>query len=688
MIPPNHRHWLPRLLGLWAIPTLITFAAMLTHRSDNPALLGRYSVFVAAMLAGLLLFVAALIGAALALRGRSALLARVDALLRRWRSRRWFALLILVATGIALAGMWGFFLGDHLITYALLRLFLGATLAIGALAILFGGEAAPAPARWTPLALIVLAGLFLLALALVEFYPAMYRTDEAFIFSMARHLAESGHNGPTIYRHVIPQDYGAGGLWTWGMAAWLRVVGSSLFSGRLYILLVGLVGLAVTVAAARRGYGAAAGWLTALVGLFAVTALHYIRNDMPGMVFLGLALFFFVLGQQRRDWRLHLLVGLSAGLCIDAAPIAYCFGLGFGLFYLARYIAAIRTQRRWFWPPFWALAAGGALALGIYLLFRSGASYAASPERGGGIADMLSAYVGSLGAALASGSALDLLQQVLTTWLTNQPILFGLAALGVIVAARERTDLDRLLLVLLATWLGVIVFTYHYFPVLYLVHGLPVALLLAGRGVTGGLPLLLQSAPAGMNALGRAAALLLAVWLLAALAHNVAGLSSSSLEDVVQAGREIAQIVPQDSVVVAAEPYYFGMLDHRNFVGGAVEGMLVQWQGRTPGEAWEIVAPDAVIFSERWAEPPHTPALLAYMQDHAFALVGCWQRHPMATWNCGWREVLPVLRRTRRVRRCVCRAGARASCPERPTASGCSALTQKHWVCRPLTAGC
>jgi hypothetical protein len=521
--------------------------------------------------------------------------------------------------------MWFFFLGDHLIAYALLRLFLGATMAVGALAILFGGEAVPASARWTPLALAGLLVLGGIALLTVEFYPPMYRTDEAFIFSMARHAAERGHTGPTIYRHAIPEDYGAAGLWTWLMAAWLQIAGISFFSGRLYILLVGLIGLAVTVAAARRGYGAAAGWITALVGLFAVTALHYLRNDMPGMVFLGLALFFFVLGQRRQDWRLHLLVGLAAGLCIDAAPIAYCFGLGFGLFYLARYVAAIRAERRWFWPPFWALAAGGALALGIYLLFRSGASYVESPERGGGIADMLSAYVGNLGAALASGSALALVQQVLTTWLTNQPILFGLAALGVIVAARERTDLDRLLLLLLATWLGVIVFTYHYFPVLYLVHGLPVALLLAGRGVTGGLPLLLQSAPAGMNAPGRAAALLLAVWLLAALAHNVAGLSSSSLEDVVQAGREIAQITPQDSVIVAAEPYYFGMLEHRNFVGGAVEGMLVQWQGRTPEQAWEIVAPDAVVFSERWAEPPRTPALLAYMQAHAFAPVGCWQ---------------------------------------------------------------
>lgn len=624
MTSPSHR-WLPRLLGLWAIPTLITFAAMLTHRSDDPALLGRYSVLVAGMLAGLLLFAAALIGASLALRGRPALLARIDDLLRRWRSRRWFALLILAAAGVALAGMWFFFLGSHLITYALLRLFLGATLAVGALAILFGGEAAPAPARWTPLALIALAGLLLLALAMAEFYPAMYRTDEAFIFSMARHAAEDGHTGPTIYRHVIPEDYGAAGLWTWMMAAWLRVTGISWFGGRLYILLIGLIGLAVTVAAARRGYGAAAGWLTALVGLFAVAGLHYIRNDMPGMVFLGLALFWWTLGQQRRGWRLHLLVGLSAGLCIDAAPIAYCFGLGFGLFYLTRYVAVIRAERRRFWPPFWALALGGALALGIYLLFRSGASYVESAERGGGIADMLAAYVGNMGASLTSGSALDLLQQVLTTWLTNQPILFGLTALGVVVAWRERTDLDRLLLILLAAWMAVIILTYHYFPVLYLVHGLPVALLLAGRGVTGGLPLLLQSAPAGMNALGRAAALLLAIWLLAALARNVAGLSSSSLEDVVQAGREIAQIAPQDAVIVAAEPYYFGMLDHRNFVGGAVEGMLVQWQGRTPEQAWESVAPDAVIFSERWAEPPRTPALLAYLQEHAFALAGCWQ---------------------------------------------------------------
>ncbi len=102
-------------------------------------------------------------------------------------------------------------------------------------------------------------------------------------------------------------------------------------------------------------------------------------------------------------------------------------------------------------------------------------------------------------------------------------------------------------------------------------------------------------------------------------------MTQSSLEDAIVAGQEIAQLVPEDAVIVAAEPFYFGMLNHRNFVGGAIEGMLVTWDGFSPAAAWDLVAPGAVVLSEDWPEPPKTAALLAYLGAHDFTLRQCWQ---------------------------------------------------------------
>lgn len=103
-------------------------------------------------------------------------------------------------------------------------------------------------------------------------------------------------------------------------------------------------------------------------------------------------------------------------------------------------------------------------------------------------------------------------------------------------------------------------------------------------------------------------------------------LPGTSLEDVVETGRQIAEIVPPDAVIVAAEPYYFGMPEHRGFVGGAIESMMENFADIPPVAAWPVISPDALVFSSQWStEPEKTPALLDYMDGQGFVLVRCWQ---------------------------------------------------------------
>ncbi len=486
------QHWLPRLLFLWAMLALATLAVMLTHRSDNTMFLGRYSPAIMGMVGLLAATTLAGLGAGAILGQRPSLLARLDASLLEFRQNRYRRGAVLILSGMALGAIWLLVLGNHLPTYAMLRLFLGATIALTALGILYGGDTTDSSANWSPLAWGGAALLVLIALATVSFYPAMYHTDEALIFSMGRNLLETGHNGTPIYRHSYPLDDGRGGLWTWGLAAWLEIFGLSFTAGRLHFLVLGLVMVGLTAWTVRQMYGKTSALFTVIPGIFVATALNFLRYDMPCALWLALALVFFSVGQRRDGWWWHLLTGAAAGLCVDSAPIGSCFGLGFALFYLWQYIGYVRSTRRWLWLPFWGLIAGGLAALLIYALTRAGTSY---PSSSGSTLSMLSRYVTIISDSLATGRFLEMARQFLTTWLTSQPLFFGLVVLGTVTALRKRTVFDRLLLVLLVTWTTVMIFAFHYFPVLYLVHSLPITLALAARALTDGVPWLLNAAP-------------------------------------------------------------------------------------------------------------------------------------------------------------------------------------------------
>jgi hypothetical protein len=174
-------------------------------------------------------------------------------------------------------------------------------------------------------------------------------------------------------------------------------------------------------------------------------------------------------------------------------------------------------------------------------------------------------------------------------------------------------------------WMAVIVFAYFYFPRFYIMLGLPVFVMLAGRGLARGIPLLLgYNSDEQTTRLTWASLLLATIWFTTSTAYNFIELPTQSLEDVVQAGEQIGDMTPNDAVIVGAEPYAFGLIDHPNFVGGAIESMLINFQGLSAGEAWATVAPDALIFSaDGPTEPERTPALLRYMDENAFGLRAC-----------------------------------------------------------------
>ena len=614
--------WLPRLLFIWAIFALITFGVMLTHVSDHPSFLNRYSTSVAAQLGVCIALVLVAGTGGIYLSRQPTKRAQIDAVLTRLRSRRAFAPFVVTVCSLLLVTVWLFFLGNHLPTYAFLRFFMCFSIMVWGLALIWGSLTALPAWYWGVLPWIILVVLAIFAVITINYYPALAKADEAFVFSMRRNALENGHVVPMIYRQVFPENY-YGGVWTWMMAGWLRIAGLSFASGRLYVLFISLVSLIFMTLGSFRFYDKSTAFFTMLMGAFAFITSNHIRFDIHVALWLSIGIFFYSLARTSQRWWAHLLTGFTIGMTIDSNPVAYCFGLGLVLVYGWDYVILMRRERRWFWPPFWWMAFGGLIALGVFLTIHSGGTFLGEKTT----SDVLKDYSVSIVEGLISGRFLNLAAQYFGILLTNQPILTGLMILGLLTTLRDRGRGDRFLFLMYFAWMGVIILAYFYFPAFYIVLGIPLFAILAGRGLARGIPWLLGTIADRASLLTQTTMILTAIWLFSALAYNIKTLPSLSLEDVVETGRQIAAITPKDISIVGAEPYYFGMIDHPNFIGGAVENfMLGSHKNMVPSEVWPIVSPEAIIFSTGWpSEPAQSPALLNYMTEQGFGMRACFE---------------------------------------------------------------
>lgn len=605
-------HWLPYSLRIWSAVSLVMFLIMTTHQSDAPTIFARYSNLIAFVLLGLLTLTVVTYGAAGYLSRHDSRTEQVDRRLRQWRTIRVVPFLIVGLTGIAVFAVYLFVLGDHLPTYAALRAFLALSILMLALAMLTGGDTSTPPTRKIKIRIIII-GLsipVLLALFASTIMPPLLKTDEAFTLSMGINLRDFGDTAPLIYKGIYADHYAWGGLWLRGLALWIQVVGEGLAQGRHYILLAGFLATTLTGIATARLYDRATACYTAIIMAFMVLRLSYLRPDMFVALYLSTALVAYAYAKPGQRILFHFLTGFFIGLCIDAAPLAYIFGVAAAILYLGRFVQAFGRDRiRALWPLI-GLGMGGGLAILVYLLTRSGTSW-------------------FTGASLESDYLNTVLNHVktltpttdLNSLLTALAPLTLLAIIGSAALVKQRS-LDRGLVVIVGIWLCFIPFFAHYFPAFYAVHGLPLLAILAGVGVTQGITRWLRT----LSLPPTATIILLTLWLSAWAASWAT--SADNLSDVVEAGRQIAQTLPPEARIVAAEPYYFGMLDNfqHTFRGGAFEQNSVTIAQHQADTAWADFAPDYIIFSQNWPqEPARTPALLNYMQTFHFERIGCWQ---------------------------------------------------------------
>lgn len=630
----NKAHWLPRTLRFWAAFAVITLIVMLTHESDTPVVLHRYSYPVFMSLLGLTIGIIT----SIALANASRTSERIERQLETWRMKSWFMPLVLIVAAGLLITMWFFFLGDHLETYRVLRLFLGFTILLVALIVLTAGDVSETRINIRNIILPLIAVSFIAAVLVSNFYPVLHR-DETLILGMVRNFADTGNAGPTLYRFTMPTNYIARGLWIWFMSGWLKLTGFSLMSARFYSLLLGYLALPFIWGTAARLYNRTVAWLAVLLAAFAIAPVGYSRTDTSTILLFSLALYCYVLARSNSRWWLHLLTGLFVSLAVDSELIAFVFGLGFFVNYLLQYIKQRRVTRKWIWWPIIFLIIGGLLGTAFYGVTRAGTTFlkggynsmsrdtSANTGESAEPASVAISYLADGLQRIKDGSFIIEAETVLSTFISSQRFLLGLLICGLLVAFYEHQESDRFLLIMFGVWLGIIVFTYFYFPPFYTVHVLPITSILMARGLEGVATRLLGSQFSVQSRYVIVATLLLCVWFAAIYFKDVATASGNHFPEQIEISNQISKMIPQETVIVGASPYFVGMLNNRGFVAAETERAMIDYLQLPTDSVWSTIKPNAIVFSTEWPTlpAPSNPLLRDYMTEHTFSMIHCWQ---------------------------------------------------------------
>lgn len=565
------------LTRVWLWLHLATLAALLWHPSQPAVLLGRYSRNASVMMLALLLTVPAVVWAARWLPAQSP----------PFKLSAWLALM---GAAVIIGVLWGVPFASAA-PYKVLRLY--GSFVVFTLVVYISRDIDEIP-HFAP----ILAGVSLvMVVAAAVRFPGVLWTDEGYMLGAALGFNEYGVPVPLLWE---PLESASFSLAYMGMGGWLRVFGAGHLAARFYVLLLGLLTVAVTWAVARRVYGGFAAWGAALLGLFGVIYLNVLRQDILVGLYVAVGLLLYVIAIERGRVWLHLLVGLVIGFSVDGHPLAYRIGLGFGAAYAVEYGLRMWRERRFvMWTPFYLLAVGGvAGAVGYLLLYR-----AITPAIGN-LAQTSPFTVGWHGVNIGN-QINDALQRL--------PLLVGVAGMGTVIAARQNTPLARLLLSVLVLSVAIFLTLYPIFRWYYLAHLLPVLMLLAAAALAA-----LPDKPSV-----RAAALV--VITVAGAGYLLRGvvLNEQDYRPALAVADAIREVIPPDTPFTGVDPFYLRMSDYPFFEQQIIQ-LFARQRGVSVDKAWEIVAPEAVALVSDYPLP-YPPGLLDYIARHEMVRVRCWQ---------------------------------------------------------------
>jgi hypothetical protein len=204
--------------------------------------------------------------------------------------------------------------------------------------------------------------------------------------------------------------------------------------------------------------------------------------------------------------------------------------------------------------------------------------------------------------------------------LQRVPLLFGAAVLGIIMAWKRRTPLDRVAVIVLLSSALIFAGSYPYYRDYYLVQSLIPVTLLAG----GAFYELEKILPAKQRrAILTGTMMFMSVACLGILVQRIDADDTQRYNEALEVARRIRDHVPLAEVFVGIDPFYFEMYDYPSFVEINAAGWVAKQEGIDEHEAWEQIRPTAVAIVHGYAIAPPGP-LLDYIATHSLHPVRCW----------------------------------------------------------------
>lgn len=219
---------------------------------------------------------------------------------------------------------------------------------------------------------LMLVAIILLGMFHIFTVPGMLNYDERYYAS----IAATGASGLGLYPYIqnyppMPIMGGVGGLaWLYVLA--YKILGPTIWSLRVVVLIFYLLGLPAIYILFRRWYGTATAWLALVLipASYFYTLSLSARMDTITLTWIWWGLVLIDTARRKQDLRWYLLAGLFCGLGLEAHIHTSITTIACGILLLIDYRGEIKKARRFVWPRFVILYSCGALmGLGFFVIF-------------------------------------------------------------------------------------------------------------------------------------------------------------------------------------------------------------------------------------------------------------------------------------------------------------------------------
>ncbi len=444
--------------------------------------------------------------------------------------------------------------------------------------------------------------------------PTWIHLDENYYLNISQNYIMRGELTPYMWRLDTSTNVIAGSGTGYGiylLVVWMKLVGVSLFGGRVLMILISLLTAGVMYAVAYKWWESrVAGVVALMFGLISTSPFYsyVIRMDAPGMLAYSLVLLLHIHAVRRRSRWLHFATGVGLVISVEFHVLGILYIVALTVWNAIEYIQEVISNRRLVLntgPVYFAL--GGLIAGVIYILVH--------------IAPDPTAYFSIPSAYYAP---LEMSRELAryVRFILKRPLEMLLLVVSMLAAARRYRREDLHFLVLTATWMLGLYFAGFGPFTHYTAHIWPLLAIGTAGLITRGLR------SEGQPTLGRiyfglALAVVTLIFNSTLFTGDFQPFEFSHPVTILPVHTYVLENVPSDTVVMGDVDDYYYLLDYPNFLSyrDTVENGA-RARGETQLEFWQRVQPLVIIGDHRAADPE----LDQYMSDMEFKQVetGVW----------------------------------------------------------------